>query len=140
MGLSRPSLGSHCLYHLNDPFLHELESLRLSPEPGAPLLACHIDLTNAFWSLTLPEPYKNSFRVRIDGKFFFPLFLPTFWLAFFASHMPICTGFCDGISGHQWCPGAALFRRFFGHSLWKSQGGIGVAAPVRCSAQGGGSH
>ena len=68
MGLPRLSLGSHCLDHLNDPFLRELESLRLSAEPGAPLLACHIDLTNAFWLLTLPEPYKNSFRVRIDGK------------------------------------------------------------------------
>ena len=68
MGLQRLSPGSHCLDHLNDPFLRELESLRLSAEPGAPLLACHIDLTNAFWSLTLPEPYKNSFRVRIDGK------------------------------------------------------------------------
>ena len=68
MGLSRLSLGSHCLGHLNDPFLRELETLRLLAEPGAPLLACHIDLTNAFWSLTLPERYKNSFRVRIDGK------------------------------------------------------------------------
>ena len=68
MGLPRLSLGSHCLDHLNDPFLRELESISLSAEPGAPLLACHIDLTNAFWPLTLPEPYKNSFRVRIDGK------------------------------------------------------------------------
>ena len=29
MGLSRLSLGSRCLDHLNDPFLRELESLRL---------------------------------------------------------------------------------------------------------------
>ena len=79
MGLSRLSLGSHCLGHLNDPFLSELESLHLSAEPGAPLLACHIDLTNAFWSLTLPEPYKNSFRVRIDGKSYAFSCLPFGW-------------------------------------------------------------
>ena len=71
--------GSHCLDHLNDPFLRELEGLRLSAEPGAPLLACHIHLTNAFWSLTLPEPYKNSFRVRIDGKSYAFSCLPFGW-------------------------------------------------------------
>ena len=49
MGLPRLSLGSPCLGHLNDPFLRELESLRLLAELGAPLVACHIDLTNAFW-------------------------------------------------------------------------------------------
>ena len=79
MGLPRLSLGSHCLDHLNDPVLRELESLRLSAEPAAPLLACHIDLTNAFWSLTLPEPYKNSFRVRIDGKSYTFSCLPFGW-------------------------------------------------------------
>ena len=67
------------LDHLNDPFLRELESLRLSAEPSATLLACHIDLTNAFWSLTLPEPYKNSFRVRIDGKSYAFSCLPFGW-------------------------------------------------------------
>ena len=79
MGLSRLSLGSHCLDHLNDTFLRELEGLRLSAEPGAPLLASHIDLTNAFWSLTLPEPYKNSFRVRIDGPSYAFSCLPFGW-------------------------------------------------------------
>ena len=44
-----------------------------------PLLACHIDLTNAFWSLSLPEPYKNSFRVRIDGKSYAFSCLPFGW-------------------------------------------------------------
>ena len=68
MGLYSLSLGTPCLGHLNDPFLCEIDNLRLLAEPGATLLACHIDLTNAFWSLTLPEPYKNSFRVRIDRK------------------------------------------------------------------------
>ena len=79
MGSPRLSLGSPCLDHLNDPFLPELDSLRLLAEPGAPLLACHIDLTNAFWSLTLPEPYKNSFRVRIDGKSYAFSCLPFGW-------------------------------------------------------------
>ena len=79
MGLPRLSLGSNCLEHRNDPFLRELESLRLLAELGAPLLACHIDLTNAFWSLTLPEPYKNSFRVRIDGKSYAFSCLPFGW-------------------------------------------------------------
>ena len=79
MGLPRLSPGSHCPGHLNDPFLRELDSLRLLAEPGAPLLACHIDLTNAFWSLTLPEPYKNSFRVRIDGRSYAFSCLPFGW-------------------------------------------------------------
>ena len=68
MGLPRLSLGSPCLGHLNHPFLRELNSLRLLAEPGAPLLACHIDLTNAFWSPTLPQPFQNSFRVHIEGR------------------------------------------------------------------------
>ena len=79
MGLPNLSLGTPCLGHLNDPFLRELDSLRLLADPGAPLVACHIDLTNAFWSLTLPEPYKNSFRVRIDGKSYAFSCLPFAW-------------------------------------------------------------
>ena len=79
MGLPNLSLGSPCLCHLNDPFLRELDSLRHLAQPGAPLLACHIDLTNAFWSLTLPEPFENSFRVRIDGKSYAFSCLPCGW-------------------------------------------------------------
>ena len=79
MGLPRLSPGSHCMGHLNDPLQRELESLRLLAEPGAPLPAFHIDLTNAFWSLTLPEPYKNNFRVRIDGKSYAFSCLPFGW-------------------------------------------------------------
>ena len=63
MGLPNLSLGTPCLGHLDDPFLREIDNLRLLADPGLSLLACHIDLTNAFWSLILPEPYKNSFRV-----------------------------------------------------------------------------
>ena len=79
MGLPSLSLGTPCLGHLNDPFLRKLDSLRLLAEPGASLLACHIDLTNAFWPLTLPEPYKNSFRVRINGKSYAFSCLPFGW-------------------------------------------------------------
>ena len=78
-GLPRLSLGSHCLGQVNDPVLRELDSLRLLAEPGGPLLACHIDLTNAFWSLTLPEPYKNSLGVRINGKSYVFSCLPFRW-------------------------------------------------------------
>ena len=79
MGLPSLSLGFSCLGHLNDPFLCELDSLRLLAEPGAPLVACQFDHTNAFWSLTLPEPYKSSFRVRIDGKCYAFSCLPFGW-------------------------------------------------------------
>ena len=79
MGLSQLSLGGPCLGHLSDPFLRELDDLRLLAVPGEPLLACHIDLTNAFWSLTLPEPYKNSFRAHIDGMTYAFSCLPFGW-------------------------------------------------------------
>ena len=52
---------------LNDLFLRALEHLRLATPPGAPLLACHVDLKNAFRSLRLPLEYQDSFRVDIDG-------------------------------------------------------------------------
>ena len=78
MGLSRLSLGSHCLDHLNDPSRVNLK-VYVFRRNRVPLLACHIDLTNAFWSLTLPEPYKNSFRVRNDGKSYAFSCLPFGW-------------------------------------------------------------
>ena len=37
------------------------------PPQRAPLLACHVDLKNAFWSLRLPPQYQDSFTVDIDG-------------------------------------------------------------------------
>ena len=116
MGFLRLSLGSHCLGHLNDPFLRELDILRVLAEPGAPLLACHIDLTNAFWSLTLPEPYKNSLRVRIDGKSSAFSRLPFGWRfspVICQYVLAFVTGSMD-TSGH----GPALFRRFLGDWVW----------------------
>ena len=77
MGLSR--LGGPCLSHLSDPFVRELDDLRLLAVPSEPLLACHIDLTNAFWSLTLPEHHKNNFRVCIDGTTYAFSCLPFGW-------------------------------------------------------------
>ena len=55
------------------------DNLRLLADRGLSLLAYHINLTNAFWSLTLPEPYKNSFRVRIDGRSYAFSCLPFGW-------------------------------------------------------------
>ena len=66
MGLSRLSLGGSCLHQLIDPLLRGFHELCLLASRAGPLLACHIDLTSAFWSLTLPKPCKNSFRVRTD--------------------------------------------------------------------------
>ena len=56
--------------YLCDPFLRALDDLRLEAPEGAPLLACHVDLKNAFWSLRLPDAFKQTFRVSIDGQTF----------------------------------------------------------------------
>ena len=45
------SIGSTYLPHLNDPFLRELDNLWVQASPDEELVACHIDRTNAFWSL-----------------------------------------------------------------------------------------
>ena len=42
--------------YLCDPFLRALDDLRLEAPEAPPLLACHVDLKNAFWSLRLPMP------------------------------------------------------------------------------------
>ena len=52
--------------YLNDPFLRALRSLKPSASPGDELLACHVDLKNAFWSLRLPEEFRQTFHVRRD--------------------------------------------------------------------------
>ena len=46
---------------------------------GEPLLACHVDLKNAFWSLRLPDEIKQTFRVNIDGDTFAFNCLPFGW-------------------------------------------------------------
>ena len=67
------------LSHKNDPFLKELDNLRVQASAGVELVACLIELTNAFCSLTLPAATKNSFRVQIHAKIFaFPC-LPFGW-------------------------------------------------------------
>ena len=73
------SLGGAYLSHLNDPFLKELDSLRVQASADDELVACHIDLTNAFWSPTLPSAAYNSVRVQIDGKIFACSCLPFGW-------------------------------------------------------------
>ena len=67
--LPRMALGdADYLSFLSDLFLQSLEHLRVELEPGAPLVACHWDRTNAFWSLRLPDHLRGAFRVCIDGK------------------------------------------------------------------------
>ena len=65
--------------YLCDPFLRALDDLRLEAPEGAPLLACHVDLKNAFWSSRLPEAFKQAFRVSIDGQTFAFNCLPFGW-------------------------------------------------------------
>ena len=64
---------------LNDPFLRALRSLKLSASPGDELLTCHVDLKNAFWSLRLPEEFRQTFRVSIDGQSYAFNCLPFGW-------------------------------------------------------------
>ena len=78
--LPRLALGdADYLRFLSDPFLQSLEHLRVESEPGAPLVACHVDLTNAFWSLRLPDHLRGAFRVCVDGKIYGFNCLPFGW-------------------------------------------------------------
>ena len=50
--------------------LHQMASLKADPpcvgeEPV--LCACHIDLSNCFWSLKTPVEFSDAFRVSVDG-------------------------------------------------------------------------
>ena len=47
--------------------------------PGEELFACHVDLTNAFWSLRLPAHLRGAFRVQIDGNVYGFNCLPFGW-------------------------------------------------------------
>ena len=71
--------GGEYLNFLSDPFLVALEDLRLSAGPREDLVACHVDLTNAFWSLRLPEHLRGTFRVLIDGQVYGFNCLPFGW-------------------------------------------------------------
>ena len=79
MGLGHLSLPPPLVAFLNNPFLRALEHLHLAAPPGAPLLACHVDLKNAFWSLRLPPEYQASFKVGIDGTTYGFSCLPFGW-------------------------------------------------------------
>ena len=65
--------------YLCDPFLRALDDLRLEAPEGAPMLAFHVDLKNAFWSLRLPDAFRQAFRVSIDGQTFAFNCLPFGW-------------------------------------------------------------
>ena len=72
-------MGSSHLPHLSNPFLRELDRLWVQASPGEELVACPIDLTNAFWSLVLPEALQGGFRVQIDGQIYGFSRLPFGW-------------------------------------------------------------
>ena len=75
----RLSMGSACMSHLNDPFLRELDNLRVQASTSEDLVACHIDPTSAFWSLVLPEALQGSCRVQTDGQIYGFSCLPLGW-------------------------------------------------------------
>ena len=65
MGLCRLSLGGTCLHHVSNPFLRELDELRLLAILGKPLLACPIDLNGGWvWKVQggfgCPEPVCSA--------------------------------------------------------------------------------
>jgi hypothetical protein len=43
--------------------------------------ACHVDLSNAYWSMVLPEGFQESFRFRLEGTNYSLLRLPFGWKA-----------------------------------------------------------
>ena len=76
--------------YLCDPFLRPLDDLRLEAPEGAPLLACHVDLKNAFWSLRLPHDFRQAFRVstRYTVRTDVRLQLPALWMAILSGNLP----------------------------------------------------
>ena len=54
------SLGDAYVSHLNDRFPRALDNLRIRASLGYGLVACHINFTNAFWSLIL---YRKVYRI-----------------------------------------------------------------------------
>ena len=58
--------------------LWELLSLHASGG-GEPLLACHIDISNCFWSLILPPRYRQFFRIPVDDTVYAFKALPFGW-------------------------------------------------------------
>ena len=75
----RLSIGSTYLPHFNDRFPRELDNLWVQASPDEELVACHIDVTNAFWSFILPEAVQGCFRVQIDGQTYGFSCLPFGW-------------------------------------------------------------
>ena len=75
----RLSMSNAYMSYLNDPFRRELNSLRVQASANEELVACNIDLTNAFRSLTVPEALQGTFRVHIDGEMYGFSFLPFGW-------------------------------------------------------------
>ena len=60
------SLARELLHYFDDTFLRAVEGLHLATGLDGPLVACDVDLINAFWSLYLPPQLRDLFRVTID--------------------------------------------------------------------------
>ena len=62
--------------------LHQMASLKADPlcvGEDPVLCACHIDLSNCFWSLKTPVEFADTFRVSIDGLLYSFDCLPFGW-------------------------------------------------------------
>ena len=46
---------------------------------GGGSLACHVDISNCFWSLVLPPQYCHSFGIRVDDMVYAFKALPFGW-------------------------------------------------------------
>ena len=86
------SMSGAYMSYLNDHFLRELHSLRVQASAKEELVACHIDVTNAFWYLVLPEALQGGFRVQIDGQIYGFSCLPFGWQS-----SPLILSVCVGI-------------------------------------------
>ena len=83
--------------------LHQMASLETDPPcvgEDPVLCACHIDLSNCFWSLKTPVEFADAFRVSVDGLLYSFDCLPFQW-----THSPaICQ---------------AVMIRWFGTQGWR---------------------
>ena len=63
----RLSMSTAYMSYLNDPFVRELYSLRVQASEDEELVACHIYVTHAFWSLIVLETLQTVVHARIPN-------------------------------------------------------------------------
>ena len=62
--------------------LHQMASLKADPPcvgEDRVLCACHIELSNCFWSLKTPDEFADAFRISVDGLLYIFDRLPFGW-------------------------------------------------------------